>query len=533
MPMRRDEELQPTYPYALLHPTEVSRLQSIFRRALNVAFASSLMAAGCTVTHGNEPGDQQQAGASGEADPGSAGRSGAAGKKPPVPIAGSAGSHPNSPPSSGTSGTGSKPQDAPPTRDAGEPSEELDSGSASADAGTSVAPVCDGTTYRALAELEATTQFDYAALRTKHQNGTGMIQQRASEGTACEAASQLDACKAALAALDENLTFNTGCGMVGACVHYVVTTQGDEVRRYASFEELVQFLGTIDTPQEALLLLTYRQYQVSCDKTRVRTVADGFEADVVMRVMDCPVTNADVTMHVSAAGVITERARTLQPATNLCIGRRPEGLLATGAADSCSELGRHFAEIAHLEAASIAAFEVLAQELEHHRAPASLIHAARAAARDEVRHAARTSQLARRFGARAQAPRVEERPLRDLPALALDNAVEGCVRETFGALVGTYQANAARDPEIAALMREIAIDETRHAALAQEIHRWVWPKLSGDVRSRISRAQAEAVSALSHELRAEPSRVVRELAGVPDATAAAKLHSVMREELWS
>jgi hypothetical protein len=43
-------------------------------------------------------------------------------------------------------------------------------------------------------------------------------------------------------------------------------------------------------------------------------------------------------------------------------------------------------------------------------------------------------------------------------------------RETFGALLGHDPAATARDPEIAALMREIAEDETRHvASLTQEL----------------------------------------------------------------
>lgn len=51
-----------------------------------------------------------------------------------------------------------------------------------------------------------------------------------------------------------------------------------------------------------------------------------------------------------------------------------------------------------------------------------------------------TRRLAARYGATAPRPRVERAPVRSLEDIAVENAVEGCVRETFGALVGAWQA---------------------------------------------------------------------------------------------
>ena len=62
------------------------------------------------------------------------------------------------------------------------------------------------------------------------------------------------------------------------------------------------------------------------------------------------------------------------------------------------------------------------------------------AAVEEIDHTRRTALLAQRFGAEPRVPGVEARPLRTRFELALDNAVEGCVRETYGALVATWQA---------------------------------------------------------------------------------------------
>ena len=53
--------------------------------------------------------------------------------------------------------------------------------------------------------------------------------------------------------------------------------------------------------------------------------------------------------------------------------------------------------------------------------------------------------------------------MRELEAIAIENAVEGCVRESFGALLATWQAKTAGDARVRAAMKRIARDETRHA----------------------------------------------------------------------
>jgi hypothetical protein len=196
-------------------------------------------------------------------------------------------------------------------------------------------------------------------------------------------------------------------------------------------------------------------------------------------------------------------------------------------------LGEYFARMAHLEQASIAAFEVLAAELAHHGAPIELIAAARSAAADEVRHTATTRELARRFGTSATTAEVAPRPLRSLEAIAIDNAREGCVRECFGAAVGCYQAQRAGDPEIAAAMTEIAEDETRHAALAFAIDAWVRSRLDDRSRARVASARAEAVKGLRSELAFTLDAAPRTALGMPDAAAALRLCSALEQSLWA
>ena len=128
------------------------------------------------------------------------------------------------------------------------------------------------------------------------------------------------------------------------------------------------------------------------------------------------------------------------------VGRVPAGLWRARMPAAASPLGAYFAVAAHFEEASVHAFRRLHGELRAHRAPVGLLRAARRAQRDEVRHARLTARMARRFGGRPVPARVAPIETRALPEVALENAVEGCVRETFGALVTSFQAAQRRGP---------------------------------------------------------------------------------------
>ena len=146
--------------------------------------------------------------------------------------------------------------------------------------------------------------------------------------------------------------------------------------------------------------------------------------------------------------------------TSCAVGRRPEGyVLASGA--TTSSLGDYFAVVAELEAASIDAFLILRDDLIQHGAPKNLVAGAERAARDEVRHARMTARVAKRNGATPKAPSATpRRSERSLEEIAIENAIEGCVRETYGAVTAMWQAERAEDPSVRALMKRIAVDET-------------------------------------------------------------------------
>jgi len=184
------------------------------------------------------------------------------------------------------------------------------------------------------------------------------------------------------------------------------------------------------------------------------------------------------------------------------VGRKPAGLVAARCLDAPSAIGAWLAEAAWLEAVSVHAFVQLARELEHHGAPRRLVRLAIAAARDEVRHAALVGQLAARYGARPPIPEVTLPAFRSLAEIAVENAVEGCVRETFGAVLALWQSTTARDPMIRDAFREIARDEARHAALAWEVDAWIATRIEAGARARVAAARALA----AHQLATTPAQ---------------------------
>ena len=206
-----------------------------------------------------------------------------------------------------------------------------------------------------------------------------------------------------------------------------------------------------------------------------------------------------------------------------CGGRCPEGLAPPTSGGEGDPLGAWLAANAYLEAASIDAFEILATELGAHRAPPALIQAARAATVDERRHADAIGRLAASRGAVAPAACVKRGPVRDIEAVARENAVEGCVRETYAALLAGRQARAATDPAIRFAMGGIARDETRHAALAWAVDCWSRALLAPAARRRVREARREAIEGLVDAPLAGLPRDDRAQAGLPDEEDAARI----------
>ncbi len=230
--------------------------------------------------------------------------------------------------------------------------------------------------------------------------------------------------------------------------------------------------------------------------------------------------------------LVSSRGQPMVKCYHDCTGRRPSGL-AAAAIEEGSDLGVYFSRMAHLEAASVSAFRRLGRELARYGAPLSLRRATRRAARDEIRHARMARALAVRHGGSYVPPRIAKEQVRSLEAIAVENAVEGCVRETFGALTATWQATAALDPDVRRAMRTIARDETRHAALAWKVASWVEPRLDAQARRRVAEERRGAAAALTEDLEGKPSDGLVSAAGVPSDAAARAMAKAMQALLWT
>jgi hypothetical protein len=201
---------------------------------------------------------------------------------------------------------------------------------------------------------------------------------------------------------------------------------------------------------------------------------------------------------------------------SFCTGRHPNGTLETNLG-ALEGLGGYLARMAHFEAASVAAFLQLAQELQSHGAPCALVSQAKQSARDEIRHAAAFGALARKRGVVPPAPKLKAGLARGPFALALDNTREGCVREAFGALVGLYQAQHATASDVREAMQSVAEDELAHAAFSFELARHL--EVSANARAQVAAAREEALGRLLHEALAFEDLPWRNALGLPGADA--------------
>ncbi|RKH03866.1 ferritin-like domain-containing protein [Corallococcus carmarthensis] len=363
-----------------------------------------------------------------------------------------------------------------------------------------------------------------------------------SEGVPCATATNPQACLDQLDALAVTRGFPRICGYSIECYEsLLVTTRGDEVTTYTTADSVRALLGRIDTPEEAALLVYASGYALcgypAYERGKIRALPDGTFSVVSIQDYDCE-TNVYETRHdlkVTPSGVVTEEGTfPLKEGTPDCVvGRRPVGLQDARAGGCEDARGGYFANAARLEAAAIHAFLRLRDELALHGASSELQDAALASAADEVRHTEVTLRLAHRFGATPVPPAVTALPLRPLDEVLLDNAVEGCVRETYGALVAHHQALHARDPEIREAMVRIAEDETRHAGLSWDIDAWAMPRLSAEEQTRLREARRQAVTVLRAEVAIPLDARLTADAGLPSVAEGLAMLDSLEQELWA
>jgi hypothetical protein len=178
----------------------------------------------------------------------------------------------------------------------------------------------------------------------------------------------------------------------------------------------------------------------------------------------------------------------------------------------------------------VVSFLALRRELVEHGAPRDLVDGALRAARDEVIHARLCGRLAQRRGGVLRRVRSRRVATRDLETIARENAVEGCVRETWAAVVASHQARYAEHPEVRAIFMRIADDEIRHAELARSIDLWARSVLDDAAQARVDAARRQARRDLEERM-GQPSSVLVRQAGLPPLRRARRLVRGLRPAL--
>ncbi|MCB9638848.1 MAG: ferritin-like domain-containing protein [Myxococcales bacterium] len=213
-------------------------------------------------------------------------------------------------------------------------------------------------------------------------------------------------------------------------------------------------------------------------------------------------------------------------------GRLPTGT-QIHAQENTHELGQYFAQMAAMETAAVTAFRYLVRELEAYQAPASLIESAQQAIEEEIQHAHLAGLLAQAYGAETPVLEIEPFRLRPLAEIALENATEGCVNETFAAACGMWQQEHAELDAFRAVVGRIVEEESRHAALSWAIHAWAHPQLTSEEQAHCRQAQKAAVEALEQNFLEEAPPHVRLAVGLPNHDDAAQIFKQLREQLWA
>jgi hypothetical protein len=310
--------------------------------------------------------------------------------------------------------------------------------------------------------------------------------------------------------------------------------------RWLTAEQVLEAAAPIDTPAKALLAVwvrgTYdlswgdgKRYYGSPEDGLVRKVDGGYEVigSTTTTDGDCggshareTVTSYRHTLFVDGKGEVRERGKVVAERHNIADPCHPMGRRPADFADVASggTVRGHLLRAMHHEAESVRAFERIARELQAYEAPQELCEAAVKAASDERDHAERCAAL---LGERVVVAS-DDLPVRPLLELAIDNAREGCVGESYAALVAAVQAREAMTPSLRAHFAAIAIDEIAHAALAHAIASWLDGHMTHAERAQVRAAREVALRELAASCEVPSSAALRVL-GAPTGVLAAQL----------
>lgn len=127
-------------------------------------------------------------------------------------------------------------------------------------------------------------------------------------GTKCEDATDPAACTTTFdETFSENQGFATGC-LPGGCFYYIRFQQADTIGLVTSTEELRQYLGDIDTPDDAILLALANGYWFRTNNIEggaFRAVGNGYQLIMTRTVKFCaPIQEDRYLLEVSRNGTV-------------------------------------------------------------------------------------------------------------------------------------------------------------------------------------------------------------------------------------
>lgn len=123
----------------------------------------------------------------------------------------------------------------------------------------------------------------------------------------------------------EAIALETGFGpdcLPGGCHEYIVSVSGTSVETWATIPRLREFLGAVDTREDAALLVHAHGYYWSGEKRggAIRGTGDGYDVIALRLVQYCAPVQVDrYLLRVSGSGELAIRAREVWSRSNACI----------------------------------------------------------------------------------------------------------------------------------------------------------------------------------------------------------------------
>ncbi|MBL8683745.1 MAG: hypothetical protein JNK05_31525 [Myxococcales bacterium] len=218
------------------------------------------------------------------------------------------------------------------------------------------------------------------------------------------------------------------------------------------------------------------------------------------------------------------------------VGRFTDGLDASacdGGDDAARSFGAWLARGAQVEGIAAMAFDRLADELASFGAPASLVDGARTSAGHEREHCAAMTELAARWGHDVSLASASAFGSRTLADIVIENAGEGCVRETLGAVVMAYQSQHAQDRAVREALAKIAFEEQAHSAWSWALDAWARSVVDHETLAAMDAARDRVLDELVRSMATvDPSEELAREAGMPSARAVSAMISGLSASLW-